>query len=99
MPLVTEAHLQHVVDHAQQSLHSHEGYLQRDTAYREILQFVDEMVDLILAVRRERAALEEIVRIGAAADGNPEALAASAGQMHAIATRALSLDADSRRAR
>jgi hypothetical protein len=61
MPALTDARLQNFIDHAQLSLHSHELYRKsRDPSYQEILSFVEEMVDLLLELRRERAALEEI---------------------------------------
>lgn len=61
MPTLSEDRIQRFLDHAQMSIHFHEhGQQARDPRYREILEFVDEIVDLLFEVRRERAALERI---------------------------------------
>lgn len=53
---LTERRIEQVIHQAQLSLHVHE----RDQVYPEILELVDEMVDLLMEVRRDRAALAEI---------------------------------------
>lgn len=64
MPTLTELHFQRLLDHAQQTLLDHEHYYQdRDPHYREVLALVEDLSELLLEVRRDRAALEEIVRI------------------------------------
>lgn len=61
MPAFTEARIQRFLDHAQRSLLAHEHYDQaRDPAYHEVLEFVDEVVELLMEVRKERAALQQI---------------------------------------
>jgi hypothetical protein len=60
MPL-TESRIRSFIEHAQQRLHLHDQYQHdRDHAYQEALEFVDELIDLMWEVRRERAALEAI---------------------------------------
>jgi hypothetical protein len=56
MRTLTERRIAEFVQQAQFSLYVHE----RDTVYPEILELVDEMVDLLVEVRRDRAALEAI---------------------------------------
>jgi hypothetical protein len=56
MATLSERRIQQVFQQAQLSLYVHE----RDSSYGEILEMVDEMVDLLIEVRRERAALQEI---------------------------------------
>jgi hypothetical protein len=56
MATLSERRIEQVFQHAQLSLYVHE----RDSSYGEILELVDEMVDLLIEVRRERAALQEI---------------------------------------
>ncbi len=56
MKMLSESRIQQVVQQAQLSLYVHE----RDGSYPEILELVDEMVDLLMEVRRDRAALGEI---------------------------------------
>jgi hypothetical protein len=56
MATLSERRIQQVFQQAQLSLYVHE----RDSSYGEILELVDEMVDLLIEVRRERAALQEI---------------------------------------
>jgi hypothetical protein len=61
MPALSEARIQYFIDHAQSTLFLHDHYRPgRDHAYQEALEFVDELVDLLLEIRRERAALERI---------------------------------------
>jgi hypothetical protein len=56
MATLTDRRIEQVFQQAQLSLYVHE----RDSSYGEILELVDEMVDLLIEVRRERAALQEI---------------------------------------
>jgi hypothetical protein len=56
MKILSESRIQQVVQQAQLSLYVHE----RNGSYPEILELVDEMVDLLVEVRRDRAALAEI---------------------------------------
>ncbi len=86
MRSLTEERIQHFIDHAQLSLYTHE----RDTSYAEILEFVDELIDLLLEVRRERAALEEIAEMWAEC-------CAAARQGHADPVLALRMCAAARR--
>ncbi len=89
MPL-TEERIQRFLDHAQLSLYTHE----RDTSYAEILEFVDELIDLLIEVRRERAVLVEIAGLweqccAAASDGKADPELAL--RMCTAARRALAL--------
>jgi hypothetical protein len=90
MIILSESRIQQVVHQAQLSLYVHE----RDGSYAEILELVDEMVDLLMEVRRDRAALEEIAaRLPEArlAAGRGEQGGALALRMCAAARAALGL--------
>jgi hypothetical protein len=67
MIILTETRIEQVVQQAQLSLYVHE----RDGSYPEILELVDEMVDLLMEVRRDHTALQEIAALW------PEARAAA----------------------
>ncbi len=56
MTTLSERRMQLFVEHAQITLHGHENA----RTYREVLEWVDEIVDLLIEVRRERAALDRI---------------------------------------
>lgn len=56
MTTLSERRMQLFVEHAQIALHGHENA----RTYREVLEWVDEIADLLIEVRRERAALDRI---------------------------------------
>lgn len=96
MTSLTEARIQRFLEHAQMSLFVHEhGHQARDPQYREILEFVDEIVDLLSEVRRERAALERIAgRWEACVASDPGTRQRMALEMCAVARQALAMPTD-----
>jgi hypothetical protein len=56
MRSLSESRIQQVIEQVQLSLLLHE----RDISYPEILELADEMADLLVEIRRDRAALREI---------------------------------------
>jgi hypothetical protein len=93
MIILSESRIQQVVQQAQLSLYVHE----RDGSYPEILELVDEMVDLLMEVRRDRAALQEIAAQWPEARGaalREEPGAELALRMCATALTALGLQAE-----
>lgn len=94
MSTVNEARIQRFLDHAQQSLLAHEHYNQaRDPAYHEVLEFVDEVVDLLMEVRRERAALQQIAGMWDELEDTDDSFD-PAVRMCGIARRALGVPAE-----
>jgi len=97
MASLTESRLQSFLEHAQKSLYQHDVYMRgRDPAYREIMEFVEELVDVTLELRRERAALARIAGMWSECErnaSNPEACADLARQMCMIARGILDIDA------
>jgi hypothetical protein len=97
MASLTESRLQAFLEHAQHSLYQHDVYLRtRDPAYREILEFVEELVDVTLELRRERAALSRIAGMCSECErsaSDPVACADLARRMCMIARGTLGVDA------
>lgn len=97
MASLTESRLQTFLEHAQRSLYNHDVYMRaRDPAYREILEFVEELVDVTLELRRERAALARIAGMWSECErgaSDPEACADLARRMCMIARGTLDPDA------